>query len=120
MPSTTLPPFMDAAIKALQAGDIDGWMEMYAADAVHEFPFAPKDSVQRLQGRDEIAAYMAKLPAMIHFGTLSDVRVREANGEVIMEAVGHHRRIRDKTACELSYVWFVTHATARSCVSATI
>ena len=108
MPTATLPRFMEVAITALQTGDIDGWMEIYAADAVHEFPFAPKDSVQKLEGRDEIAAYMGQLPAMIRFGTLSDVRVRETGDELIIEATGHHRRVRDNADCDLSYVWFIT------------
>ena len=79
-----------------------------ADDAVHEFPFAPKDSVQRLEGRDRIAAYMGQLPTMIHFGDLSDIRVREAGDELIIEATGRHRRVRDDTNCDVSYVWFIT------------
>ena len=106
--SPTLPRSIETAVKALQAGNIDGWMEIYAADAVHEFPFAPKDSVQKLEGRDKIAAYMGQLPTMIHFGDLSDIRVREADDELIIEATGHHRRVRDDTSCDVSYVWFIT------------
>ena len=107
-PTTTLPPVIRAAIDALQAGDTDGWMEIYMTDAVHEFPFAPKDSVQRLEGRDKIAAYMGQLPTRLHFGKLSDIRVREAGDELIIEATGHHRRVRDDVNCDLSYVWFIT------------
>ena len=96
------------AIEALQAGNIDGWMEIYAPDAVHEFPFAPEGAPRRLEGRDTIAAYMGQLPKLIRFGSLSDVRVREAGDEVIIEATGHHRRVSDDTPRELSYVWFIT------------
>ena len=107
-PTTTLPLMIEAAIKALQAGNTDGWMEIYTSDAVHEFPFAPKDSVQKLEGRDKIAAYMGQLPKMIRFGKLSGIRVREAGNELIIEATGHHRRVRDNAPCDLSYVWFIT------------
>jgi uncharacterized protein len=105
---STLPEWFDHAIKALQAGNIDGWMSIYAPDAVHEFPFSPAGQVSRLEGRDAIARYMGQLPSLIHFGTLSDVRVREAGDEVIIEATGHHRRVADGSQRDLSYVWFIT------------
>jgi ketosteroid isomerase-like protein len=106
-PTSSLPAWFEHAIESLQAGNIDGWMEIYAADAIHEFPFAPAGA-PRLEGRDVIAAYMRLLPARIHFGSLSDVRVREAGDELIIEATGHHRRVSDGAPRDLSYVWFIT------------
>ena len=50
--SSSLPAWFTQAIKSLQTGDIDGWMEIYAPDAIHEFPFAPAGSVRILEGRD--------------------------------------------------------------------
>jgi ketosteroid isomerase-like protein len=109
MPSTSsLPAWFARAVDALAAGDIDSWMEIYAPDAVHEFPFAPESAVRRLEGRDAIAAYMRRLPERIRFGTLSDVRVREAGDETIIEATGHHHRVADDAPRDLSYVWFIT------------
>ena len=102
-----LPPWFARAIEALQAGDVDGWMEIYAPDAIHEFPFAHEGGVRRLAGRDAIAAYMRRLPELMRFGSLSDVRVRETGDELIIEATGHHRRISDDTPRDLSYVWFI-------------
>jgi len=106
---SSLPPWFARAIKALQAGDIDSWMEIYAPDAIHEFPFAPEGMARSLEGRDVIAAYMGQLSSLIRFGSLSDVRVREAGDEVIIEATGHHRRVADDSPRDLSYVWFITH-----------
>lgn len=109
MSSTSmLPTWFERAIEALQAGDIDGYSTIYAPDAVHEFPFAAEGEVRQLVGRDTIMAYMRQLPALISFGPLSDVRVREAVDELIIEAIGHHRRMSDNTLCSLSYVWFIT------------
>ena len=107
-PTSTLPEWFARAIQSLQAGDIDGYMEIYARDAVHEFPFAPEGAIRRLAGRDAIAAYMRRLPELMRFGSLSDVRVRETGDEFIIEATGHHRRIPDDTPRDLSYVWFIT------------
>jgi ketosteroid isomerase-like protein len=103
-----LPPWFERAIKALQAGDIDGYATIYAPDAIHEFPFAAEGEVRQLVGRDAIIAYMRQLPALMGFGPLSDVRVREADDEIIIEAIGHHRRISDSKHFGLSYVWFIT------------
>jgi ketosteroid isomerase-like protein len=110
MPLTSaLPPWFARAIEYLQAGDVAGWMEMYAPDAVHEFPFAPPGAPHSLEGCDRIAAYMSQLPSRIRFGPLSDVRVREVGDELIVEATGHHHRLPDNTPRSLSYIWFITH-----------
>jgi ketosteroid isomerase-like protein len=107
-PTSTLPEWFARAIEALKAGDIDRYMEIYAPDAVHEFPFAAEGAIRRLAGRDAIAAYMRQLPKFIRFGSLTEVRVRETGDELIIEATGHHRRIPDDTPRDLSYVWFIT------------
>jgi ketosteroid isomerase-like protein len=107
-PTSTLPEWFAHASEALHAGNVDGWMEIYAPDAVHEFPFAPEGGARRLTGRDAIAAYMGRLPGLMRFGSLSDVRVREAGDEFIIEATGHHRRVSDDMPRDLSYVWFIT------------
>ena len=107
-PRFVLPDWLDEAVAALRAGNVEGWMAIYAPDAVHEFPFAPEGAPHELAGRDAIAAYMKQLPSRICFGALSDVRVREAGDELIIEATGHHRRVQDDTARDLAYVWFIT------------
>jgi ketosteroid isomerase-like protein len=107
-PSQTIPAWFQRALEALRAGNIDGWVEIYAPDAVHEFPFSPEGPYRRLEGRDAIAAYMSQLPGRIRFGSLSDVRVREAGDELIIEATGHHQRVADDAPRVLSYVWFIT------------
>jgi uncharacterized protein len=106
--TSLLPAWFAHAIEALQAGDISGWMEIYAPDAIHEFPFAPTGAVRRLEGREAISAYMSQLPGRIRFGSLSDVRVREVGDELIIEATGHHRRVADGSPREISYIWFIT------------
>lgn len=67
-PKSALPEWFAKAHSCLMAGDIDGFMSMYAPDAVHEFPWAPENQVRRLEGREAIAAYMSQLPGRIEFG----------------------------------------------------
>ncbi len=107
-PISVLPGWFDQALGALRAGNIEGWMAIYAPDAIHEFPFAPEGAPRELVGRTTIAAYMSQLPSRIRFGGLTDVRVREAGDELIVEATGHHTRLADGAARKLSYVWFIT------------
>jgi hypothetical protein len=57
-------------------------MSIYTADAVHEFPFAPPGRPVKLEGREQIACYMGQLPAVVRFGSLSDVSVREVGDEL--------------------------------------
>ncbi len=109
-PTSTLPAWFADACASLAAGDIDGWMDIYAPDAVHEFPFAPEGRPRRLEGRDAIATYMGALVngGRMRFGSFSDIRVREAGDELIIEADGHHQRMADDAPVDLSYIWFIT------------
>ena len=68
---------------------------------------------RKLIGRDAIAAYMAHLPSIIRFGALSDIRVRSAGNELIVEATGHHERVVDASTKSLSYVWFIERRDAK-------
>lgn len=106
-PTSTLPAWFASAQQSLAAGDIDGWMSMYAPDAVHEFPWAPEGRVRRLEGREAIREYMSQMPGHIEFGPLSDIQVREAGDETIVQATGHHRRPGGAPR-DLSYIWFIT------------
>ncbi|WP_322014890.1 nuclear transport factor 2 family protein [Paraburkholderia sp. J12] len=106
--SSSLPDWFAQALQALQAGNTDGYMAIYAADAVHEFPFAPDGAVPLLVGRETIAAYMRSLTEFIRFGTLSDVRAREVGNELIVEAIGHNQRLPDHAPMQINYVWFIT------------
>lgn len=107
-PSPALPVWLADALQALKIGDIERYVAIYASDGVHEFPFAPAGRPQRLQGRDQIAAYMGRLPSLIRFGTISILSVREAGDELIVEARGSHHRLPDNEAFDLGYVWFIT------------
>jgi hypothetical protein len=73
-PTSSLPAWFAHAIEALRAGDIGGWMDIYALDATHEFPFAPTGAVHRLEGCNAISAYMSQLPGLVRFGSLSGPR----------------------------------------------
>src|SRR5580700_9254970 len=111
--TTIAPPeWFTRALESLRAGDIDGFVQMYDDDAVHEFPFAPEGRPERLEGKSAIAEYMKNLPAMVQFDSF-DVRVREAGDELIVEANGHGRRPGSGAPFHMQYVWFITHKNGR-------
>ena len=108
MTTTAAPAWFTAALDSLLAGNVDGFMKMYADDAVHEFPFAPEGAPARLEGKATIAAYMSKLPSVVKYDAL-DVQVREAGDELIVEASARGTRPGTGAAFHMQYVWFITH-----------
>lgn len=110
--ASVVPGWLADAFDCLAAGDVDGWASIYSPDAVHEFPFAPREDERRLVGRDAIAARLREVfdaeKGRLRFGSFDNVRVREAGDEVIIEGDGHHRRTTDGTPVEIGCVWFIT------------
>jgi ketosteroid isomerase-like protein len=102
------PEWLAEAAIGLASGDVDAWIEMYADNAVHEFPFAVAGAVQRLEGREQIRAYMAAMDDSVQFGSLDDVHVREWGDEVLIEAEGHHFDAVTGDPFDLRYLWIIT------------
>jgi hypothetical protein len=98
MTAIPAPGWFTAALESLRAGDVDGYMQMYDDDAVHEFPFAPEGRLERLEGKPAIAEYMKNLPAAVQFDSFDDVRVREAGDELIVEAQRPRQAPRQRCA----------------------
>jgi uncharacterized protein len=113
------PDWFASALESLRAGDVDGFMQMYADDAVHEFPFAADGRPVRLEGKSAIADYMENVPARVKFDSFDDVRIREAGDELIVEANGRGTRLGSGAPFFMQYVWFITMTTAASHASAT-
>jgi ketosteroid isomerase-like protein len=111
-PAPEVPAWLTAALAALRAGDVAGWMSIYTDDAVHEFPFAADGRPDRLEGKAAIAEYMKQLPGRVHIEAFEDVHVREAGRELIVEAVGKGKR-PDGTLFHMQYVWIITHDNGR-------
>jgi uncharacterized protein len=108
-----VPRWLAEAMEGMRSADVDGWMELYADDAVHEFPFAPADAPQRLEGKEAIRAAMAAIGERVRFGTMSDLRVIEAGEETVVEAEGHHQDAATGAAFDLRYVWIITRRDGR-------
>ncbi|GAA4168505.1 nuclear transport factor 2 family protein [Gryllotalpicola koreensis] len=106
--SNQLPEWFATALDAFGRGDLDGWMAIYAPDAVHEFPWVPEGRITRLEGWDAINAYMGRLVAAGAGGggTFEVISVTETDDKLIVEMIG--RRERDGVPVELGYVSVLT------------
>jgi ketosteroid isomerase-like protein len=107
------PRWLSDAANGLASGDVDAWTQMYADDAVHEFPFAAPGALQRLEGKKAIRGFMAAVGERIRFGTWDDVRVRELGDEVVVEAEGHHVDAQTGVPFDMRYLWIITRQADR-------
>jgi len=106
--SPTLPDWYATALDALKAGDVAGWMSIYAPDAVHEFPWVPDGRIDRLEGWDAINAYMSQLATggRLRYGDFEVISAHETDDALVVEMVGHHSR--GDELVELGYVSILT------------
>jgi len=51
-------------LRLTAAGRLDEWAELFAPDAVLEFPFAPAGMPRQVKGREALVAHMANFPKM--------------------------------------------------------
>ncbi|SDP66376.1 nuclear transport factor 2 family protein [Lentzea jiangxiensis] len=64
-PTRELTPAQHALaehLRLVSSGQIDEWIELYAADGTVEFPFAPAGVPTRVQGREALIAHMRGFP----------------------------------------------------------
>lgn len=112
-PASTLPDWFATALDALRAGDVAGWMSIYAPDAVHEFPWAPEGRTDRLEGWDAISDYMSGLVSSdrLRFGEFEVISSHESDEALVVEMIGHHYRGDDRV--DLGYVSILTLRNAK-------
>ncbi len=74
----------------LIARDIERWLDLFADDAVVEFPYAASVGASgRLEGKAAIAAYFRGTPAVFHGLRFRDVRVLPVQGASAVVAEVH-------------------------------
>lgn len=78
------------SLMCLECGDARGWCDLFHADGVLEFPYAPPGWSERFEGREAIWAQMRKFPEhlTISFGEVTfhpvadpDLAIGEFHGE---------------------------------------
>lgn len=72
------------ALDHLRAHNMDAFTELFGDEAVMEFPFAPTNRVQRLEGRRAVEHYLAGYPEMLDIHDVHDVSVHRTEDEHVV------------------------------------
>ena len=88
-----------AAHLALVGKDVQAWVDLFAENAVVEFPYA-STTPGRLEGKEAIYNYMKDVPAQMQDLVFTNVRIyptsnpnvlfAEVHGEAVIVSTGHH------------------------------
>ncbi|SOD62301.1 hypothetical protein SAMN06297387_105117 [Streptomyces zhaozhouensis] len=111
MPTPTSPAeLFRHGLRLLLDKDIAAWAALFAEDGVLEFPFAPEGWPRRLEGREEVAAYMRHYPDHIDLRDFPDLRVHQTTDPrtVVVEMRGVGRVVETGAPFDASYVAVVT------------
>ncbi|BCJ49933.1 hypothetical protein Asp14428_14080 [Actinoplanes sp. NBRC 14428] len=98
------------AIDHLLAKDMNAFTDLYAEDAVMEFPFAPPGRPQRLDGREAVRAYLADYPDLIDVQRVYDLDVHETTDPavIVAEFAAGGRVVATGTAYTARYIAVLT------------
>lgn len=108
--SGTFHSFGDLLKSALGPGLIAAgdFFDLFAEDLVFEFPYAPEGLPKRLDGRDQLAAHLARLGPLLQFDSF-DLEASHVCGDtVVIEFTCKGRGVTTGVAYDQSYVSVVT------------
>ena len=99
-----------SSLQLAAAGDFDAYVDLCTEDVVFEFPFAPPGRPRRVEGRENLAAYLGAFPGRIEFVALTEFTVHETTDpEVIVVEMRAEGRIRATgEPYEMGYISVVT------------
>ncbi|MFG3256017.1 nuclear transport factor 2 family protein [Streptomyces sp. NPDC048172] len=94
----------------LKRNDFDGWVELFADDAVMEFPYAPEGAPGRVEGREAIAAYMRPFPDHMEVRELTSLVIHTTGDPrtAVVEFSSAGRAVATDEPFAMSYVVFLT------------
>jgi len=92
------------------AKDMKGWTDLCDENVVAEFPFAPRGSPARLEGRTALYEYLRGYPDAIDVSTIPSLRTYSTDDPnvAIAEWSASGRVLANGNAYEMSYATFVT------------
>ncbi|AUG75227.1 phenazine biosynthesis protein PhzA/PhzB [Kitasatospora sp. MMS16-BH015] len=98
------------SLRLLLDKSIPAWVDLWAADGVMEFPFAPPGWPRRLEGREAVAAYMRDYPDHIDLHGFPELRILDTTeaGTIVVEMRAVGRLVRTGDPFELDYIAVVT------------
>lgn len=97
-------------LRLLLDKDIDAWVELWDAEGVLEFPFAPPGWPRRLDGKAAVADYMRGYADHIDLHDFPDVEVHRTTAPetVVVEMRGVGRLVKTGDPFDMNYIAVVT------------
>ncbi|MFZ3565638.1 nuclear transport factor 2 family protein [Streptomyces sp. BH097] len=111
MPAPTVPAeLFRHSLKLLLDKNIPGWVDLWAADGVMEFPFAPPGWPRRLDGREAVAAYMRHYPDHIDLHDFPELQIHRTTDPhtIVVEMRGVGRLVGTDSPFDMTYIAVVT------------
>ncbi|WP_040793422.1 nuclear transport factor 2 family protein [Nocardia paucivorans] len=96
----------ERGLDLLLAADMQSFLELFAADAELEFPFAAAGAPARLHGQAELHDYLIDYPQRLAIHEFPAVAVHETTDPelIIVEFTARGTTVRTGAAYELSYI----------------
>ncbi|WP_078868723.1 nuclear transport factor 2 family protein [Streptomyces sp. NRRL B-1347] len=109
-PSASPSDLFRHGLGLLARGDMEGWIALFAEDAVAEFPFAPDGYPRRLEGLAALAPYLRGLSDHIAYDAFPYVEIHETGepGTIVAEMRAEGRVVATGGPFEMAYVAVVT------------
>src|SRR5664280_3030607 len=98
-------------LELLQAQDWDNWINLWADDAILEFPFAPKNRPSIYRGKQDILTYMSSTTRSIVVDSVAELKISpmlEPNKIVIELTINGHLK-SNKAQYNQRYVTSVSY-----------
>ncbi|MFE2216614.1 nuclear transport factor 2 family protein [Streptomyces canus] len=98
------------SLRLLLDKNIPAWVDLWAEDGLMEFPFAPADRPQRLEGKEAVAAYMRHYPDHIDLHDFPDLRIHRTTDPqtIVVEMRGVGRLVKTGAPFDMTYIAVVT------------
>ncbi|RII08748.1 putative PhzA/B-like protein [Streptomyces sp. YIM 130001] len=111
MPAPTSPADLYRhGLQLLLDKDIPAWTDLWAEDALMEFPFAPDGWPRRLEGREAVGAYMRDYPDHIDLHDFPELQVHRTTDPetIVVEMRGVGRLVETGRPFDVNYIVVVT------------
>ncbi|MFC7304013.1 nuclear transport factor 2 family protein [Streptomyces monticola] len=116
MPATAAPvPTAPAelfrhGLRLLLEKNIPAWVDLFDEDCVFEFPFAPQDWPDRLEGKQAVADYMRHYPDHIDLHNFPRVEIHQTTAPetIVVEMRGVGRLVQTGRPFDMTYIAVVT------------
>jgi len=95
-------------LQLLQAQDWDKWINLWAEDAILEFPFAPKNRPSIYRGKQDILTYMSATTRSIVVDTVAALTISPMldPNKIVIELTIHGHLISNGATYNQQYVTF--------------